>query len=62
MTLENNYKGYAERCLLTYDAVNVNVGDVIKIGVHWTTEDSLNVVGDACENLSGDFVTIFEYR
>lgn len=60
MALTINFNGYAERAILTYDAFDVNVGDIIEVGVHWTTGDAIDTIGNACENLSGDFLTVFK--
>lgn len=60
MKLEQNYIGYAERCILTYDPVNVEPGEVIySVGKHWTTGDALEVVGSVCENVTGNYKTVF---
>ena len=58
--MKNNFEGKAERCLITCEAVEVKVGEIIEFGKHWTTGDSVSITGDACENVFGDFLTVIK--
>ena len=58
--LEKNFNGKAERAILTTEEYSVNVGDIIEIGKHWTTADAVDTIGNACENVTGDYITVFK--
>ena len=57
--MKNNYTGRAERAIITEDAYNVCIGDVITPGIHWTDGDSVNAIGEVSGNYSGNFITVF---
>ena len=54
-----NYNGYAERAIITENAFNVSVNEIITPGIHWADGDSVNVIGDVGGNYSGNFITVF---
>ena len=66
--LENNFTGYAERAIITKNAIDYEVGQEIEnIGSHWTYKDAFLAIGDVIGNNSnevndcykGNYTTIF---
>ena len=58
--MTNNYTGYAERAIVTAESINYNIGEVIEIGIHFTSGDAVNAISEVGENYSGNFITVFK--
>lgn len=58
--MTNNYTGYAERAIVTDSAVTYNIGEIVDIGVHFTSGDAVNAISEVGENYSGNFITVFK--
>lgn len=60
--MDNNYLGYAERAIVTENAYNTAIGEIIEVGTHWTNGDSMVAIAEVNGNYSGDFITIFRCK
>ena len=58
--MDNNYLGKAERAIVTAESINYNIGEVIEIGIHFTSGDAVNAISEVGENYSGNFITVFK--
>ena len=58
--MTNNYTGYAERAIVTAESINYNIGEVIEIGIHFTSGDAVNAISEVGENYSGKYITVFK--
>ena len=58
--MTNNYTGYAERAIVTAESINYNRGDIVEIGIHFTSGDAVNAISEVGENYSGNFITVFK--
>ena len=58
--MTNNYTGYGERAIVTAESINYNIGEVIEIGIHFTSGDAVNAISEVGENYSGNFITVFK--
>ena len=60
--MNNNYLGKAERAIVTENAYNTAIGEIIEVGTHWTNGDSMVAIAEVNGNYSGDFITIFRCK
>ena len=58
--MTNNYTGYAERAIVTENAYNTAIGEIVEIGIHFTSGDAVNAISEVGENYSGNFITVFK--
>ena len=58
--MDNNYLGKAERAIVTAESINYNIGEVIEIGIHFTSGDAVNAISEVGENYPGNFITVFK--
>ena len=58
--MTNNYTGYAERAIVTAESINYNRGDIVEIGIHFTSGDAVNAISEVGENYSGKYITVFK--
>ena len=58
--MDNNYLGKAERAIVTAESINYNRGDIVEIGIHFTSGDAVNAISEVGENYSGNFITVFK--
>ena len=60
--MTNNYFGYGERAIVTAESINYNRGDIVEIGIHFTSGDAIFAISEVNGNYSGDFITIFRCK
>ena len=60
--MDNNYLGKAERAIVTENAYNTAIGEIIEVGTHWTNGDSMVAIAEVNGNYSGDFITILRCK
>ena len=58
--MDNNYLGKAERAIVTAESINYNRGDIVEIGIHFTSGDAVNAISEVGENYSGKYITVFK--
>ena len=58
--MDNNYLGKAERAIVTAESINYNIGEVMEIGIHFTSGDAVNAISEVGENYSGKYITVFK--
>ena len=44
--MTNNYTGYAERAIVTAESINYNIGEIVEIGIHFTSGNAILAISD----------------
>ena len=59
--MTNNYTGYAERAIVTAESINYNIGEIVKIGIHFTSGDAILAISDVGSYSGyGTYITVFK--
>lgn len=59
--MTNNYTGYAERAIVTDSAVTYNIGEIVEIGIHFTSGDAILAISDVGSYSGyGTYITVFK--
>ena len=59
--MTNNYTGYAERAIVTAESINYNRGDIVEIGMHFTSGDAILAISDVGSYSGyGTYITVFK--
>ena len=60
--MDNNYLGKAERAIVTENAYNTAIGEIIEIGIHFTSGDAVNAISEVNGSYFGDYITVFRCK
>ena len=60
--MTNNYFGYGERAIVTAESINYNRGDIVEIGIHFTSGDAVNAISEVNGSYFGDYITVFRCK
>ena len=60
--MTNNYTGYAERAIVTENAYNTAIGEIIEVGIHFTSGDAVNAISEVNGSYFGDYITVFRCK
>ena len=59
--MTNNYTGYAERAIVTAESINYNIGEIVEIGMHFTSGDAILAISDVGSYSGyGTYITVFK--
>ena len=59
--MTNNYFGYGERAIVTAESINYNRGDIVEIGIHFTSGDAILAISDVGSYSGyGTYITVFK--
>ena len=59
--MTNNYTGYAERAIVTAESVNYNIGEIVEIGIHFTSGNAILAISDVGSYSGyGTYITVFK--
>ena len=59
--MTNNYTGYAERAIVTAESINYNIGEIVEIGIHFTSGDAILAISDVRSYSGyGTYITVFK--
>ena len=57
--MNNNYLGKAERAIVTPQHIVYNIGEIIEVGIHFTSGDAVNAISEVNGSYFGDYITVF---
>ena len=60
--MDNNYLGKAERAIVTENAYNTAIGEIVEIGIHFTSGDAVNAISEVNGSYFGDYITVFRCK
>lgn len=60
--MDNNYLGKAERAIVTENAYNTAIGEIIEVGIHFTSGDAVNAISEVNGSYFGDYITVFRCK
>ena len=59
--MTNNYTGYAERAIVTAESINYNIGEIVEIGIHFTSGNAILAISDIGSYSGyGTYITVFK--
>ena len=59
--MDNNYLGKAERAIVTENAYNTAIGEIVEIGIHFTSGDAILAISDVGSYSGyGTYITVFK--
>ena len=59
--MTNNYTGYAERAIVTAESINYNIGEIVEMGMHFTSGDAILAISDVGSYSGyGTYITVFK--
>ena len=59
--MTNNYTGYAERAIVTAESINYNIGEIVEIGIHFTSGNAILAISDVGSYSGyGTYITVFK--
>ena len=59
--MTNNYFGYGERAIVTAESINYNIGEIVEIGMHFTSGDAILAISDVGSYSGyGTYITVFK--
>ena len=59
--MTNNYTGYAERAIITAESINYNIGEIVEIGMHFTSGNAILAISDVGSYSGyGTYITVFK--
>ena len=59
--MKNNYTGYAERAIVTAESINYNIGEIVEIGIHFTSGNAILAISDVGSYSGyGTYITVFK--
>ena len=59
--MDNNYLGKAERAIVTAESINYNIGEIVEIGMHFTSGDAILAISDVGSYSGyGTYITVFK--
>ena len=59
--MDNNYLGKAERAIVTENAYNTAIGEIIEVGIHFTSGNAILAISDVGSYSGyGTYITVFK--